>query len=269
MSRENSQHTGANQETVEEYLQRSEVHHAWESVYLSPETERFYELVFHWLRPWLRKGPILDAGCGTGVLTLRLAQYAEVKAVDLSEKALAATRERMKKTATVHPVTCEAQDLTSLTFGDGSFPVVFCWGVLMHVPQVEAALHELMRVTAPGGYLILGENHRRSWQSRLMRLRGKGTFSRVVETPAGREHWYQYPEGDLVARHADVRWIIAQARQHGFVLRKRHAAQFSELYATVRSPWLRRRFHALNRFWFRLGWAGPALGNLLVFEKNA
>jgi 2-polyprenyl-3-methyl-5-hydroxy-6-metoxy-1,4-benzoquinol methylase len=257
------------QQQVEGYLQQSAVHQDWEEVYLNADTHRFYDLVFRWLKPWLQGGMILDAGCGTGVLTQRLALHGPVTAVDLSLKAVEATQQRVATAHLLHVATVQQADLTALPFREGQFPVVFCWGVLMHVPAVEQALSELMRVTAPGGILIIGENHQGSLQSRLTRMLGRGTHAEVRQTPAGREHWYAYAEGKLVARHADVRWLAAQATARGFTRVARHAGQFSELYASVRSPWLRRRFHALNRFWFRLGWAAPALGNVLIFRRQA
>lgn len=254
---------------TENYLEQSAVHADWEAVYLSPETERFYDRVFEELEPYLKKGKILDAGCGTGVLSVRLAKVSRVTAVDVSGKALKAAGQRVAQSGYADRITLQKENLCALSFADGSFPVVFCWGVLMHIPDVEKALAELMRVTAQGGYLIIGENNRRSWQGRVTRLLGRGTYLRVAETPAGREHWYRYADGDLVARHADIGWLKRQAESKGFALKKQTAAQFSELYARVGNKWLRRRLHALNRFWFWLGWAGPALGNLLIWEKTS
>ena len=40
---------------------------------------------------------------------------------------------------------------------------MFSWGVLMHVPNLEMALVELVRVLKPGGKLILGENNAASF----------------------------------------------------------------------------------------------------------
>ncbi len=46
-------------------------------------------------------------------------------------------------------------DLTSLTFPDDSFDAVLCSHVLEHIPDDDAALRELARVTRPGGLIVL------------------------------------------------------------------------------------------------------------------
>jgi ubiquinone/menaquinone biosynthesis C-methylase UbiE/tetratricopeptide (TPR) repeat protein len=50
---------------------------------------------------------------------------------------------------TSHGVRCE--DLTKLTFGDGTFDLVITQDVLEHVPGFEAAFREIARVLKPGG----------------------------------------------------------------------------------------------------------------------
>jgi SAM-dependent methyltransferase len=49
----------------------------------------------------------------------------------------------------------EIIDITSLPFDDRSFDAVICNHVLEHVPDDRAAMRELRRVLAPGGWAIL------------------------------------------------------------------------------------------------------------------
>ena len=47
------------------------------------------------------------------------------------------------------------RDAKSLDFSDGSFEVVYSFGVLQHIPQVERAVAEIERVLIPGGELLV------------------------------------------------------------------------------------------------------------------
>jgi SAM-dependent methyltransferase len=46
-------------------------------------------------------------------------------------------------------------DATSLAFPDGAFDVVYSFGVLHHIPEVERAVAEIHRVLKPGGELLV------------------------------------------------------------------------------------------------------------------
>lgn len=47
------------------------------------------------------------------------------------------------------------RDATCLDFPDGAFDVVYSFGVLHHIPEVEKAVAEIRRVLKPGGDLLL------------------------------------------------------------------------------------------------------------------
>lgn len=102
---------------------------------------------------------VLDAGCGTGLLTLALLRTLErptrITAVDLSAPSLrkalkAVAREKL---AARHRVRLIQGNLLALPFADDSFDFVATSGVLEYVP-LRAGLAELARVTRPGGYLL-------------------------------------------------------------------------------------------------------------------
>jgi SAM-dependent methyltransferase len=61
---------------------------------------------------------------------------------------------------------------TSLPFADESFDVVCSFKVLAHVTEIETALHEMARVTRPGGKLLLEFYNRRSLRYVAKRLAG-------------------------------------------------------------------------------------------------
>ncbi|HYE16171.1 MAG TPA: methyltransferase domain-containing protein [Pyrinomonadaceae bacterium] len=102
---------------------------------------------------------VLDAGCGTGLLTLALLRVlrrpANVTAVDLSARSLQTARRAVSKLArgSRHKVTFLQADALSLPFADESFDCVVTSGVLEYLP-LDKGLAELARVLAPGGQLL-------------------------------------------------------------------------------------------------------------------
>jgi SAM-dependent methyltransferase len=93
---------------------------------------------------------ILDAGCGTGGLTRRLAACGPVVGLDLSPVAL-------ELAATPRGLSLVRGDVASLPFRDAAFDAVVAADVLYHraVTDDRAALAELARVCRPGGVVVL------------------------------------------------------------------------------------------------------------------
>ena len=99
---------------------------------------------------------ILDAGCGTGEITLRLSELypkAEVLGVDVLDEHLERARAR-----TVHlagRVRFEHRSIFELGLPDGGFDLTVCRHVLQAIPHADRAIAELARVTRRGGWLHL------------------------------------------------------------------------------------------------------------------
>lgn len=253
------------------------IHEQWVAAYRTPEAQGFYVLAFDEVVRRLAAPPgavILDAGCGSCAKSVLLAARGlNVVGMDFAPDALAMAAENLRRHGLTDRVQLKQGDLLAMPFPDGSFPYAICWGVLMHVPNVEGALSELARVVAPGGLLVTSEANMHSLQSRAMRVarrvlgRGRG---RLERTPAGLVNHETTAHGELVTRETDVAWYVAELDRLGFDLEARLPGQFTELY--VVAPWkpLRRLIHAFNHFWFRwVRWAPPAVANLLVFRKRA
>ena len=272
---EASRSTGAGDRDVRSTLQERTVHDSWTKAYRTPENDRFYETAFDYVSEVFGPPgtePVLDAGCGSSVKSIQLARRGyTVRAVDFSESILEVAKVEVAKEGLQHLVTHEWADLTALPFPDGTFGRVLCWGVLMHVPNVEGAIAELARVTRPGGVIVVSENNVRSLHTRTFQLlraaiRQKRDRKRV---PAGLETWEDTPHGKVITRHADVDWMIDRFARGGARLTVRRAGEFTQIFTLI--PWkpLRRLVHGLNGVWFRkIRAAGPALGNLLVFTKQ-
>ncbi len=99
---------------------------------------------------------ILDAGCGTGEASGRLAELfprARVLGVDIIDAHLALACSRFAHLAS--RVKFEHQSIFELAAADDSFDLTVCRHVLHSVPHPDRAIAELARVTRSGGYLHL------------------------------------------------------------------------------------------------------------------
>lgn len=99
---------------------------------------------------------ILDAGCGTGEISSRLARLfpeAEVLGIDIIEAHLERARARCADLAP--RLRFEPRSIFETGLPDRSFALTVCRHVLQSIPHPERALAELVRVTVPGGRLHL------------------------------------------------------------------------------------------------------------------
>ena len=102
---------------------------------------------------------VLDAGCGTGLLTLAFLRVqerpADVASIDLSMRSLQTARRAGKKLpkGPRRRVGFAQSNALTLPFADETFDLVLTSGVLEYLPLREG-LSELSRVLAPGGHLL-------------------------------------------------------------------------------------------------------------------
>jgi ubiquinone/menaquinone biosynthesis C-methylase UbiE len=113
------------------------------------------EPVLHSLFDRLPAGStILDAACGTGRHSVRLAGRGHtVIGVDGSEAMLEKAREKLPD------ATFRQGDLTSLPLEDASVDAVVCALSLVHLEAVAPAVAEFARVLRPGGTLLVSDVH--------------------------------------------------------------------------------------------------------------
>ena len=101
---------------------------------------------------------LLEAGCGTGRMTLALARSVrELVAVDFSFESLRVTQKKLRN-ADIHNVHLAQADLCRLPFADCTFERIVSCQVLEHVPGPDArasAVDSLHRVVKPQGALVL------------------------------------------------------------------------------------------------------------------
>lgn len=113
--------------------------------------DRFYSGT-GWTPGALRGARVLEVGCGAGRFTeVILAAGASVCALDYTSAADACYQNNGS-----HPNLCLVQgDLYAMPFERGSFDFVFCYGVLQHTPDPDAAFAALVPFLKPGGRLAI------------------------------------------------------------------------------------------------------------------
>ena len=97
---------------------------------------------------------VLEVGVGTGLCLPMYPAHCDVTAIDLSEAMLAKAASRVK-TLGLTNVTLERMDAGKMTFADDTFDVVIAAYVVTAVPDYRKLMSEMVRVSRPGGRLVL------------------------------------------------------------------------------------------------------------------
>jgi ubiquinone/menaquinone biosynthesis C-methylase UbiE len=108
---------------------------------------------------------VLEVGCGTGrdseIIANRLNALGRLYLQDISPAMLAQCRRRM---ASVRPDAgfC-LSNATHLPFGDRFFDAVYSFGGLGEFSDIQRSLKEMVRVTRPGGKIVIGDESMPPW----------------------------------------------------------------------------------------------------------
>lgn len=97
-------------------------------------------------------GPVLDVGCGTGLVgrQLQAAGFDDIVGIDLSPRSL----EIARSTGAYREVQRVDLQATPIPAGDDAFAALVCVGVLTYLPAVADVLTEFARVVRPGGSVL-------------------------------------------------------------------------------------------------------------------
>lgn len=169
---------------------------------------------------------IVEVGCGTGQMSLYLARADRVViGTDLTRASLLLGSQAARRFAIGGALFVES-DLARPALRQGVFDVVYCSGVLHHMPDPRGAFSHVVRLARPGGMIVLGLYNAvarlplrlRRVIARLSRERwipGDPVLTDRAAEPARREAWlrdqYRHPEEHRHTLAEVRRWF----RGHG------------------------------------------------------
>lgn len=196
---------------------------------------------------------VLEIGVGLGADHVEFAKAgADLTGIDLTDRAIALTRERVRLLGLKSELM--VADAERLPFEDGTFDLVYSWGVIHHSPDTPAAAREIMRVLKSGGRFAVMIYQRQSIIGYMLWLRygllaGKPwtsldtIYAKYLESPGTRA--YSPAEGAALfpgATEVSVRSELT----HGDLLEtdvgQRHRGPLLKFARAIWPRWFIRKF---------------------------
>lgn len=104
-------------------------------------------------------GILLDVGCGPGIDTVELIKYVgqtgHVTGVDHNAAMVSAANQRAELAGVSGRVTHRCGDAAALPFPDDTFDAVRSERLLLHLTDPAGAISDMVRVTRPGGRVVV------------------------------------------------------------------------------------------------------------------
>lgn len=181
---------------------------------------------------------VLEIGVGLGADHQQFAEGGALcTGVDLTARAVGHTHERFRELGLISDL--RVGDAESLPFADGTFDLVYSWGVLHHSPDTALAVSEVLRVLCPGGLAKVMIYHKHSFVGfmlwvRYALLRGRvltslgEIYAQYLESPGTKAYsvaearelfrGFGRVEIDTVLTHGDLLSSSAGQRHQGALL---------------------------------------------------
>ncbi|AFY79627.1 MAG: methyltransferase domain-containing protein [Hydrococcus sp. C42_A2020_068] len=256
------------------FLEKSTVEQ-WDRDYYHPIALKYYDRAISDMLRMMEVEPgatVLDAGCGPGVHSIRVAKAGyRVCAIDISKTMLEQAKCRVRVANVSDRVEFHQKDLTQLDFPDSSFCYAFSWGVIIHIREAEKALDELARIVEPGGKLALYLTNKTAADHKiesLMRFVQRKPLADFHSFPFGDGIWYHMNNHKLWLWRFDAQAIVNYLAEKGLVLKHRRIGELSEIQRRLQGlP--RHLLLRLNNLAYSLNIPPDiATTSLFVFEKK-
>lgn len=136
-------------------------------------------------------GPVLDVGCGTGVVgaELRRACVGEIDGIDISPEMLARAAAKTEGANAVYRRLIEADLTGPIDVAADQYAGIVSAGAFTHGHLGPESLAELIRIAAPGARFVVGINSAHfeelGFRTHLDRLQGAGVIGpyQLIDTP--------------------------------------------------------------------------------------
>lgn len=269
-----------NAKTIEQDVtvyERSETIQEWAQTFYHPLAVAHYDRAVAKMIALMGAKPgetVLDAGCGTGVHSIRAARLGCVmRSVDISDAMLSTAKRNAEQAGLDKLPTFQQEDLTKLTLDDNSVDHAFSWGVLVHIREIEKALAELVRVVKPGGSIALqitntsAIDHKIESVARKL-LGGKKPLD-IAKHPLGDGYAWEWNGSEIFTWRNNANAIAKHmADIHGATLTTRRISELTEIQQRL-PGFLTAPVHVLNAIAYKLSFpAAVGVTQLLVFKTK-
>ena len=133
---------------------------SYEETFIAAEGYRYHERVARIFVESGGEGPVLDVGCGTGVVGLELNRLdvGPIDGVDISKAMLDEARQKAVGGAQVYRNLMEADLTGSLAIESNAYQGIVSAGTFTHGHVGPEAIDGLIRVAAPAALCVIGVN---------------------------------------------------------------------------------------------------------------
>ena len=137
-------------------------------------------------------GSALELGCGTGFFLLNLKQAGVLDEGHVTDLSPGMVKVAVRNAESLgFSVEGRVADAESLPYDDDSFDLVVGHAVLHHIPDLDLAMREVLRVLKPGGrFVFAGEpTEKGDWVARRLSRLTWWTAKKVTHLPPLAEKW--------------------------------------------------------------------------------